>query len=112
MSQSKPLTMQPINAVSLTKSVLVGAGIALAVITFFLLQVNHPNPDWGKFWMVRPMIIVPLAGAAGGACFYFINNAFGEKSWRKNMAFIISLLVYVVGFWLGFVLGLDGTLWD
>ncbi|WP_229244143.1 potassium transporter KefB [Emticicia sp. CRIBPO] len=104
--------MQSINAVSLTKNVLVGAGIALAAIIFFLLQVKHPNPEWGQFWMVRPMIIVPLAGATGGACFYFLNNAFSEKGWRKTLAFIVSVIVYVVGFWMGFVLGLAGTLWN
>ncbi len=112
MSRGNHLTMQSINAVSLTKNVLVGAGIALAAIIFFLLQVKHPNLEWGQFWMVRPMIIVPLAGATGGACFYFLNNAFSEKGWRKTLAFIVSVIVYVVGFWMGFVLGLAGTLWN
>lgn len=112
MTQRENLMPKSVDADVLAKHVLVGAGIALAFISFFLLQVNHPNPNWGKLWMVRPLMIVPMAGGAGGACFYFINNAFIEKGWKKTFAFIFSLVVYLVGCWMGFVLGLAGTLWN
>ena len=31
---------------------------------------------------------------------------------NKVLVIVLSLFVYVVGLWLGAVLGLDGTLWD
>lgn len=100
------------NSASLPKRMIVGAGIGLFLISLFLLSADEPNPAWGKFWMIRPLIIVPLAGAMGGLCNYFIVQFHTLKGFSKTLALIISLLVFVVGLWLGIVLGLDGTLWD
>jgi sterol desaturase/sphingolipid hydroxylase (fatty acid hydroxylase superfamily) len=100
------------NATSLLKRVLVGGGIALALITAFILAEKNPDPSWGKFWMVRPLIITPLAGAAGGLSFYLIHRIFHQYGWNRIMAFILSIFVYLVALWMGIVLGLDGTLWD
>lgn len=93
------------------KPVLIGGAFALIVIGVFLAGVHHPHADWGKFWMVRPLIITPLAGATGGACYYFINQYFYQNNWSKIAAVVLSLLVYIIGLWLGIVLGLAGTLW-
>jgi hypothetical protein len=112
MTQTTNLTTQPINSVSLSKKMLIGAGIALILICIFLYGVKNPESEWGKFWMVRPLIIVPFAGAMGGLCYYFINYWSNPSGWKKTLAIILSLLVYVIGLWMGFVLGLDGTLWD
>jgi hypothetical protein len=97
---------------SLGKRALLGGGIALALISIFLLGVGEPNPAWGKLWMMKPLIIVPLAGALGGVFYYFINHRPYQKGWRKILVTIASLIVYIIGLWLGTVLGLDGTLWD
>ncbi len=96
---------------SLNKRMLIGAGIGLLLISLFLAGVNHPNPAWGKFWMVRPLIIVPLAGAMGGLCNYFIFHFHGLFGVNKIIAALVSTLVFVIGLWLGIVLGLAGTLW-
>ncbi|MBO9154720.1 hypothetical protein ACFOTA_21075 [Chitinophaga sp. GCM10012297] len=106
-NQNSPSLPRP----SLLKRVLIGAGIALVLITIFLFPVEG-RPEWGAFWKVRPMIVVPLAGAAGGVCSYFIQNLFGAGGRRKALVVILSVIVYIVGLWMGTILGLDGTLWD
>ncbi|MRG45252.1 potassium transporter KefB [Chitinophaga sp. SYP-B3965] len=105
-------TTSPIHSASLSKCMLIGGGIALVLITALLLTVNNPSPNWPKYWMIRPLIIVPLAGATGGACYYFLDHLRYQGGWKKVLAYILSFLVYLIGLWMGTILGLDGTLWD
>ncbi len=111
MTQSNNSTSQQ-QQVSLVKRMLVGAGIGLLLISLFLLSADEPNPEWGKLWMVRPLIIVPLAGAMGGLCNYFIVHFHDQVGVNKTIAMIISVIVFIIGLWLGIVLGLDGTMWN
>jgi len=104
--------MQPINRASLVKRMLLGAGIALILIIIFLLGAGDPKPEWGKFWMIRPLIIVPAAGALGGAFYYFMNHFRSRGGWSKVLTYSISLLGYLIALWMGTVLGLDGTYWN
>lgn len=101
-------TSQPGQA-SLAKRMVTGAGIGLLLISIFLFSADEPHPAWGKLWMIRPLVIVPLAGAMGGLCNYFILGFHGIN---KIAATIISVIIFFVGLWLGFVLGLDGTMWN
>jgi hypothetical protein len=112
MTQTNKLTTQPSQPASLAKWMLLGAGVALTVITLFLYGVRDPNPAWGKLWMIRPLIIVPLAGAMGGTLYYFMNYVLDLSGWKKILAFLLSLIGYLIGLWLGIILGLDGTLWN
>jgi hypothetical protein len=91
---------------------LLGAGIALALIIFFLANAGEGKPEWPRFWMIRPLVVVPLAGAAGGAFFYFMGSVRNRGGWRKVLAYTISLIVYLFLLWMGTVLGLDGTHWN
>jgi hypothetical protein len=102
----------PVNQVSLGKRLVVGAGIGLTLISLFLLPVGDADPAWGKFWMIRPLIVVPLAGAAGGFCNYVLVRFHDRIGVNKAIAWIISVIVFIVGLWMGIVLGLNGTLWD
>jgi hypothetical protein len=112
MTQRNELEMQPIHAASMGKRMLQGAGIALILIIIFLLSAGEPDPGWPKLWMMKPLIIVPLAGAIGGVFYYFMDHLRYKGGWRKAMAIILSLVVYIIGLWLGTVLGLDGTMWN
>lgn len=112
MTQRNNLTTQPIHKASLGKRMLQGAGIALIPITILLLQVKDPNPDWGKLWMIRPLIVVPIAGAMGGVFYYFMDYLRYQGGWRKILANILSLIIFIIVLWMGTILGLDGTLWD
>jgi hypothetical protein len=91
---------------------LVGAGIGLLLISMFLISAGEPNPEWGKLWMLKPLIIVPLAGAMGGLCNYFIVHFHYLAGLNKTIAIILSVIIFFIGLWLGTVLGLNGTMWD
>lgn len=96
----------------LSKRMLLGAGIALVLITIFLFTVKEPDPAWGKYWMIRPLLVMTFAGAMGGLCNYVIMNFRSLIGLNKSKAILLSLTVFIVGLFLGFVLGLNGTLWD
>ncbi|WP_432713861.1 hypothetical protein [Pedobacter sp.] len=103
---------QPVYTASLLKRILQGALIALILISFFLFKAGEPNPEWGKLWMIRPLIIVPFAGAVGGSFYYFMDGLRSKGNWSKIGANVLSLMVYLIGIWMGAVLGLDGTMWN
>jgi hypothetical protein len=111
MTEKTNLTFKSIDPMALLKPTLIGAGIAFLAISFFVFGVDEPNPNWGKFWMIRPLVVTPLAGATGGAFFYFMNLLRRQYGWNKILINFICLLVFIVGLWLGIVLGLDGTMW-
>ena len=94
------------------KPILLGAGIALCLICLFLFSDPKPSPAWGPFYMIRPLIIVPFAGAAGGAFFAFMQTFEKRNIWLKITAAFISLIVYVFCIWIGSVIGLAGTYWN
>jgi hypothetical protein len=102
---------RPLRRASLGRSVVLGAGIGLAVVSFFLLMAGEPNPDWPKFWMIRPLIVIPLAGAGAGLVYYFIDPLHYSENRKKILALITCIVIYIVSLWMGTVLGLAGTMW-
>jgi hypothetical protein len=112
MTAQNNLPTASIHPVSFVKRMLLGAGIALVLIILFLAPVHNPNPDWGKFWMVKPLIVVPLAGAMGGLFYFFMDRMRYHGGWKKVLANIVSLIAYIFVLWIGTVLGLNGTLWN
>jgi hypothetical protein len=109
MTQKNQLTTLP---TPLIRSVVIGALIGLTVIVTFLLQVHNPRPEWHEYWMVKPLLIVPIAGAAGGICFHLLESVRRKGGLASVIGYALSLLIYLVGLWMGIVLGLDGTLWN
>ncbi|SHG91980.1 hypothetical protein SAMN05443549_108128 [Flavobacterium fluvii] len=112
MTERNNLRTDSIHSASLEVRMLQGSGIALILIAVFLLRSGEPNPEWGKFWMVKPLIMVPLAGATGGVFFYYLDNLRYKGGWRKVVANLLSLVIYIIGLWMGTVLGLNGTMWN
>ena len=112
MTNHSNSTVRAIDKKSLAKHLLIGGAIGLAVISYFLIGVDNPNPEWGKFWRIRPLIITPLSGAAGGAVFYFSGYWAQQRGWSKNAAFIGAFVISFIGLWMGIVLGLAGTMWN
>jgi hypothetical protein len=100
-----------INLASMGKRMLVGVVIGLALIGAFLFSAGEPNPEWGAYWRIKPLIMVPLAGAAGGAFFNFMTSRF-PTGLPRIIAIIFSIVVFIIGLWIGTVLGLNGTYWD
>ena len=113
MTLQNNFTSRPIDTRSLITRMLVGAGIGLVIILFFITATKNPKPEWGQFWMLRPLIITPLAAAGGGLGTYFMEYLLGYKGgWSKIIAVIISIIGFIISLWLGTVLGFVGTLWN
>ena len=111
MTHSNKLTLQPDKPGSIGKRMLIGGVIGLAVILFFILPINHPDAEWGQFWMIRPLIITPLAGAMAGLFSYLMAYLHKQYGWNKILTHTLSAIAFVIGIWMGIVLGLVGTLW-
>ena len=91
---------------------LIGAGIALAIILTFVLGVDEPHPEWHRTWWIRPLVITPLAGAGGGLFFHFMSELGKTGTWKKIVVSLIGIIGYVIALWMGTVLGLAGTMWN
>ncbi|HYH16511.1 MAG TPA: hypothetical protein VD794_14880 [Flavisolibacter sp.] len=98
--------------IPLVKFVLIGAAIGLMLISLFLFTAGDADPNWPKLWRLRPLIIVPLAGAMGGVFYYFMDYLGSHGKINRVVGIVLSLIVFIIGLWLGIVLGLDGTYWD
>lgn len=112
MKTDNSLQTPQIHTAPVGKRMLQGAGIALVLISLFLFSVDNPNPEWPKFWMLKPLVIVPVAGAMGGVFYYFMDHLRFQGGWIKVLSIFMRLFGYVIALWLGTVLGLSGTLWD
>ena len=106
------LTTEQSQMASFSNSVLLGAGIGLILISFFLFGAGDPNPEWGRMWMIKPLCMVPIAGAMGGAFYYFMDYLSTRRGLNRTIAVLLSLFVYFIALWMGTVLGLNGTMWD
>ncbi|GAB3503157.1 potassium transporter KefB [Emticicia fontis] len=112
MTANNNLSSNSFNTSLLIKRVLIGTAIGLVTILFFVLRVNPNHPDWGQYWLAQPLIITPLAGAAAGVCNHFLDFLRNEGGNKKILANILAVLIYIVGLWMGIVLGLSGTMWN
>ncbi|HRG20840.1 MAG TPA: hypothetical protein PLQ57_07405 [Saprospiraceae bacterium] len=96
----------------LYRRVAIGATIAFVWTAYFLIKGGAFDPKWPHFWYIRPLILVPLAGAVGGV-FYHLMEGFRIKGgWIKVGINLLCVIVYIMGVWIGTVLGLDGVWWD
>ena len=111
MTQIINLNERPIDTEALVKRMLIGAAIGFAVISFFVFGVDERNPDWPTNWMIRPLIVTPLAVAAGGAFTYFMDYFSYQGGWKRTVANIVSFIVFLISIWFGTILGLVGTMW-
>lgn len=75
---------------------------------FLWLSDITSAPHWPRYWWLRPLLVVPVAGAIGGAVFHFLLSS----ALPRWMVYPLALLIYLIGLWLGTVVGLDGTLWN
>jgi hypothetical protein len=112
MAQKHFIANQELISAKLVKRMLLGLMIGLVVISFFIFRVPNPKPEWGEMWRIRPLIITPLAGAFCGAAYHIIQSFSSRDGWRRTLGVILGVLVYVIGLWMGIVLGLDGTMWN
>jgi hypothetical protein len=112
MTITNNVTTRPIDKSALIKRMAIGAGIAVILISLYLGGVEA-EPEWGKFWIIRPIIFFITAGAGGGLFTYGMDYFLGYKGgWSKALAISLSLIGFIIALFIGFVLGFDGTLWN
>lgn len=112
MAPTNTFFVQPFEPASVFKRALIGAVIAFVVISLFVFGVKNPRPEWGAWWMLRPLLLTPFVGALGGACTYLVSLVAPKHGWKYVAALVVSVVGYLISLWLGIVLGLDGTLWN
>jgi hypothetical protein len=47
--------------------------------------------------MIKPLVIVPIAGAIGGVFYYCMDYLRYRLGWSNTIIIIVSLVVYIVG---------------
>ena len=105
-------TIAQISLKALIKRMLLGATIGLILISLLVFSVKNADPNWGNLWFVRPLIIVPLAGALGSLSFYLKDFIQPRSMWKHVLVILLSTIAFLIALWVGIVLGLDGTLWN
>lgn len=89
-----------------------GALIGFIIIALFIFSVKKPNPDWGSLWYIRPLVIVPIAGALGSGFFHLKDFIAANTWWKSLLIWLFMIIAFVITLWIGIILGLDGTLWN
>ena len=105
-------TTQPDHRLTLGRRMALGAAAGLILILFFILGVDNPDPNWPKLWMVKPLIVAPIAGSIGALFYHIIDPSSRQPGWKRVGANLFGLLVFLIALWMGAVLGLNGTMWD
>jgi len=112
MTTANNLTTRSLFTAALVKRMLVGAGIALAIISFFVIGTGKGNPAWGDYWRVKPLLLTPFIGAIVGLCYDITEPLRRLNGWAGRIFVVLSILGYVIGLWMGTVLGSAGTMWN
>ena len=112
MTQAKNLTTRPLFTAALGKRMLIGAAIGLVIISFFVVLAGKGNPTWSAYWRIKPLLLTPCIGAIIGLCYDVTEPLRQLNGWLGRLFLVLSLLGYVIGLWLGTVLGLAGTMWN
>lgn len=101
-----------LNRKKLLKRMLLGAALGLLIISLFVFTVKNPDPAWGKYWMVQPLVITPLTGAFASLVFYLPQFLQFNNLWKNTIVRLTSILLFIVMLYMGIILGLNGTLWN
>lgn len=105
------LASRQIHRAPISRRMLQGAAIGLIMISALLYSVNNPDPSWSKYWMVRPLIVVPIAGAMAGVWYFIMDHFRSRGGWKTVLANVASLIGLLFALWIGTILGCVGTLW-
>ena len=104
---------------SLGKRAMQGAGIAAVLVIVFLSIIfpiggvlNGKN-FWQGIWQFFPLVTATVGGALGGIIYYLIVKTSYPDRWKKILATIVCLLIYVLLVWLSLIAGFSATgQWD
>jgi hypothetical protein len=112
MTAKNNLTTQSSSSALLIKRMLISAAIGLVLVLSFVLAVKNPNPEWGQYWMIRPLIVTPLFSSLAGLGNHFLDSLRNQGGSKKIFATILTVILYLFVLWFATIAGLGGTLWD
>ena len=112
MTLANNATSGPLLTVSLKKRMMVGAGIGLLVISFFVIGAGKGSPAWNDYWRIKPLLLTPFIGAIVGLCYDATERLRQFNGWLGRLFVVLSFIGYFIGLWIGVVLGLAGTMWN
>jgi ABC-type transport system involved in cytochrome c biogenesis permease subunit len=112
MTTTQPLPANSFFTPLLKKRMLFGTGIALLMISFFVIVAGKGNPAWGDYWRIKPLLLTPALGAIIGLCYDVTQPLRTISGWAGKVFFVLSLAGYFIGLWMSLVLGLAGTMWN
>lgn len=92
-------------------SIAAGASTGLILVALFLSGADNAKPEWGTYWVVKPLVMMPLAGMAGEAVFGLLLQKYTHGA-ERLLAVLFGSLIFLTGLWLGMVLGFNGTYWN
>ncbi|MFN5218431.1 MAG: hypothetical protein ACK5CL_06660 [Sphingomonadales bacterium] len=91
---------------------LTGYVVGLGVISLFISGLDNPKPEWDKYWMIQPLVITPIFSAFGSLALLLPDFLKIISPWKRLLALLAGLFIYMLLLWTGIVLGLVGTMWD
>lgn len=91
---------------------LFSGGIGLLLICLLLYSNNHIDPSWGKWWQLKPLVIVPLGSAFAGRIIYYIHPKKPIEQWKMLLFVLGAVVFFCMSCWISIIVGLDGTLWN
>ncbi|OYQ43707.1 hypothetical protein [Flavobacterium aurantiibacter] len=90
----------------------IGAAIGLSIIAAFLYTVRQPNPHWGSYWALKPVITCGTSGFVAGAILYILlAYPYKTLAW-SIVGKLAGLVTFFSLLWVGMVAGLAGTFWN
>ena len=104
---------------SIGKRALQGAGIALVPVTIFL-SIIFPiggvlvgKTFWRVAWEFLPLVNVAVGGALGGIVYSLMVQVRLPRGWKKVLATIFRIMIYLVLLWFTMIVGFSVTSqWD
>ncbi|WPV01454.1 hypothetical protein SNE26_06680 [Mucilaginibacter sp. cycad4] len=112
MTEIRQFTTRPFFTDALGKRMLIGAGIGLLMISFFVISAGKGSPAWNEYWRVKPLLLTPFLGALIGACYDMTEPLRRLDGWLGRLFLVLSFVGYFIGLWMALVLGLAGTMWN
>ena len=96
MGSTNFLTGKPNYTISVKKPMMFGAIGGLLLIVFFLMTAGGVQEEWGKYRMIRPLLVVTFAGAMCGLVYYLINPLHYSTTGKKIIALIVTGVICFV----------------
>lgn len=103
-NQLQPDFFHPAN---LAKHTFRGAALAFGLVSLWIVSILIAGATSIGASFLVPLGMATIGGSCGGVFYSFMDYLRYQAGWKKTMANVVSVMVYVVGVYLSLVLGLS-----